>query len=264
MRKKRQTKNRTNRPDFAAPAERRVATMDRPTVYLLPGLLCDKTVWSAQHAALSALAEVFIPDFRGFRSLRDMAAAVLAEAPEHFSVAGHSMGGRVALEIHRAAPERVNRIALLSTSCRPADAGEPARRKTFVDIARREGMAALASAWMRQLLHPDHLTDRDMVDAISRSIESYSLVELEGQIQALLERADDAENLRGIRCPALIACGREDAWGSAEEHRTMASLIPHATLAIIETCGHMAPMEQPDEVNRILVECMRNTGEDTK
>ncbi|MFM8683562.1 MAG: alpha/beta fold hydrolase, partial [Chthoniobacterales bacterium] len=99
--------------------------MDRPTVYLLPGLLCDKTVWSAQHTALSASADVIVPDFRGFRSLRDMAAAVLAEAPGHFSVASHSMGGRVALEIHRAAPGRVDRIALLCTSCRPADAGEP-------------------------------------------------------------------------------------------------------------------------------------------
>ncbi|MFM8807913.1 MAG: alpha/beta fold hydrolase [Chthoniobacterales bacterium] len=238
--------------------------MDRPTVYLLPGLLCDKTVWSAQHTALSAWADVLGPDFRGSRSLRDMAAAVLAEAPEHFSVAGHSMGGRVALEMHRAAPERVDRIALLSTSCRPADGDEPARRKAFIDIARRDGMTALASAWLPRLLHPDHLANQDIVDAISRSIESCSLVELEGQIEALLERADDAENLRGIRCPALIACGREDAWGSADEHRTMASVIPHATLAIIERCGHMAPMEQPDEVNRLLVEWMQNTGEDTK
>ncbi|MFM8460243.1 MAG: alpha/beta fold hydrolase, partial [Chthoniobacterales bacterium] len=161
-------------------------------------------------------------------------------------------------------PERVDRIALLSTSCRPADEDEPARRKAFVDIARRGGMGALASAWLPRLLHPDHLTDRDMVDAISRSIESYSLVELEGQMQALLDRADDAENLRGIRCPALIACGREDAWGSADEHRTMAAMVPHATLAIIETCGHMAPMEQPDEVNRLLVEWMQNNGGDTK
>ncbi|MFM8808418.1 MAG: alpha/beta fold hydrolase [Chthoniobacterales bacterium] len=238
--------------------------MDRPTVYLLPGLLCDKTVWSAQHTALSASADVIVPDFRGFRSLRDMAAAVLAEAPGHFSVASHSMGGRVALEIHRAAPGRVDRIALLCTSCRPADAGEPARRKAFVDIARREGMAALASAWLPRLLHPDHLANRDIVDAISRSIESYSLVELEGQIEALLDRADDTENWRGIRCPSLIACGREDAWGSADEHRTMAAMVPRAKLAIIETCGHMAPMEQPDEVNRLLVEWMQNTGEDTK
>jgi len=238
--------------------------MDRPTVYLLPGLLCDKTVWSAQHTALCPSADVIVPDFRGFRSLRGMAASVLAEAPEHFSVAGHSMGGRVALEINRAAPERVDRIALLSTSCRPADEDEPARRKAFIDIARRNGMAALASAWLPRLLHPDHLANRDIVDVISRSIESYTLGELEGQIGALLERADDAENLRGISCPALIACGREDAWVSADEHRTMAAMAPRATLAIIERCGHMAPMEQPDEVNRLLVEWMKQTGGNTQ
>ncbi|MFM8720953.1 MAG: alpha/beta fold hydrolase, partial [Chthoniobacterales bacterium] len=98
-----------------------------------------------------------------------MAAAVLAEAPEHFSVAGHSMGGRVALEMHRAAPERVGRIALLSTSYRPADEGEPAQRENFMKTARREGIAALASAWMPRLLHPEHLVNRDIVDAISRS-----------------------------------------------------------------------------------------------
>ena len=235
--------------------------MDRPTVYLLPGLLCDKTVWRAQNTALSASAEVFIPDFRGFRSLRDMAAAVLAEAPEHFSVVGHSMGGRVALEIHRAAPERVDRIALLSTSYRPADEGEPAQRENFMKTARREGMAALASAWMPRLLHPDHLADRDMVDAISRSIESYTIGELEGQVQALLGRADDAENLRGIRCPALLACGHEDAWGSADEHRSMSSMVPHATLGIVDHCGHMITLEQPDQTNRLLLDWMaRDAG----
>ena len=168
------------------------------------------------------------------------------------------------MEMHRAAPERIDGIALFSTSFRPADESEPARRKSFVDIAQRDGMAALAAAWMPRLLHPDHLANRDMVDAISRSIESYTLGELEGQIRALLDRADDAENLRGIRCPALIACGREDAWVSADEHRTMASMISHATLAIIEHCGHMAPMEQPDEVNRLLVEWMTQTGVNAK
>jgi len=230
--------------------------MDRPTVYLLPGLLCDETIWSAQRAALSASADVVVPDFRGFRSLPDMAAAVLAEAPEHFSVAGHSMGGRVALEIHRAAPERIERIALLSTSYRPADEGEPARRKTFIDTARRDGMATLASSWIPRLLHPDHLANREMVESISRVIESYTVGELEGQVHALLHRADDTENLRGIRCPALIACGREDAWGSADEHRIMASMITHATLGIIGPSGHMMTLEQPDETNRLLLAWM--------
>lgn len=235
--------------------------MERAVVYLLPGLLCDETVWTAQSAALSAAAEVVVPDFRGFRSLRDMAAAVLAEAPEHFSVAGHSMGGRVALEIHRAAPERIERIALLGTSYHAADEGEPAQRKAFVDIARRDGMAALASAWMPRLLHPDHLAKRQMVKAISRVIESHSIGELEGQVEALLNRADDTENLRGIRCPALIACGREDAWGSADEHRRMASMIAHATLGIVGHSGHMMTLEQPDETNRLLLAWMARHAE---
>lgn len=238
----------------------RAANIDRPTVYLLPGLLCDKDVWAAQAAGLSGKAEVVIPDFRGFRSLRDMAAAVLASAPEFFAVAGHSMGGRVALEILRAAPERVERIALLSTSYHPATEDEPERRKNFIGIARSGGMSALASAWIPHLLHPDHLADRELVGAISRMVGRCRLGDLEGQVQALLGRADDSSILPGIRCPALIACGREDAWGSVDEHRKMAAMIPHATLAIVGRCGHMMTMEQPGETNRLLLAWMEQTS----
>ncbi len=238
----------------------RAANIDRPTVYLLPGLLCDKDVWAAQAVGLSGKANVVIPDFRGFRSLRDMAAAVLASAPETFSVAGHSMGGRVALEILRAAPERTERIALLSTSCHAATEDEPERRRDFIEIARSGGMSALASAWIPHLLHPDHLADREMVGAISRMVGRCSLEDLQGQVQALLGRPDDSGVLRGIRCPALIACGREDAWGSADEHRKMAAMTPHATLAIIDRCGHMMTMEQPEETNRLLAAWMAQTS----
>jgi pimeloyl-ACP methyl ester carboxylesterase len=238
----------------------RAANIDRPTVCLLPGLLCDKDVWAAQAAVLSGKIDVVIPDFRGFRSLRDMAAAVLAAAPERFSVAGHSMGGRVALEILRAAPERIERIALLSTSYRAADVDEPARRENFVETARNGGMSTLASAWIPRLLHPDHLADREMVGAISRMIGRSRLGDLEGQVQALLGRADDSSVLRGISCPALIACGREDAWGSADEHRKMAAMVPHATLAIVGRCGHMMTMEQPEETNRLLLAWMAQTS----
>ena len=118
----------------------------KSAVYLLPGLLSDEAVWRAQERRLSATHDVRVPRFFGFSSLTDMARAVLAEAPERFALAGHSMGGRVALEIVRLAPGRVERLALLNTGIHGVREGEAERRQVLVDLAYRDGMAALAAA----------------------------------------------------------------------------------------------------------------------
>src|SRR5271157_4431539 len=107
------------------------------TVFLLPGLLCDATIWSHQS---DALGDVVIPDFRYVSSIEAMAQLVLDAAPERFAVAGHSMGGRVALEVFRMAPGRVERLALLDTGVHPRAAGEEAKRQELIDLARSRGM----------------------------------------------------------------------------------------------------------------------------
>src|SRR4051794_6153228 len=128
---------------------------ERPVLYLLPGLLCDRVTWARQLEGLAELAEVRVPSFYGCDSIPTMAQSVLRDAPSRFSVAGHSMGARVALEIVRAAPGRVERLALLDTGTHPVGAGEAEKRQALVDLARRDGMAALAAAWLPPMVHPD-------------------------------------------------------------------------------------------------------------
>src|ERR1700728_1087898 len=126
------------------------------TVFLLPGLLCDETIWSDQRQALEAVADVVIPDFRHVNSIAAMAQLVLDAAPQRFSVAGHSMGGRVALEVFRMAPERVERLALLDTGIHTRKPGEEAGRQELIELARIDGMDAVAARWLPGMLRPNH------------------------------------------------------------------------------------------------------------
>ena len=220
-------------------------------LYLLPGLLCDATVWRHQLAHLSDVAELRVPDFKGFESLTAMAQSVLDEAPERFCVAGHSMGGRVALEMAHLAPQRVAKLALLDTGVHARQEGEAAKRQPLIDLARSRGIAAMAPQWARPMLHPRR-QQGPLLDEICAMVARYSLEEYEGQIRALLERPDATSYLQHIACPTLVVCGREDAWSPPQQHEAFAALLPRATLQIIEECGHMATMEQPEAVTEAL------------
>src|SRR3990172_1540933 len=130
---------------------------------LLPGLMCDADVWRRQIDSLADIADPIVPDFRDLDSLEAMARKSLAMAPERFAMAGHSMGGRVALEVYRLAPERVLRLALLDTGVHPATAEEPAKRQVYLDLAANQGMEGVAAAWMPPMVHPDRQADRGLL-----------------------------------------------------------------------------------------------------
>ena len=118
------------------------------TLVLIPGLLCDAIIWKHQVAALGERYDILIPDLTRFASIEAMAASVLNKTSAQLSVAGHSMGARVAMEMARMAPERVERLALLDTGIHPMRAGEPEKRAHLVELGQREGMRAAADAWL--------------------------------------------------------------------------------------------------------------------
>jgi len=182
-----------------------------------------------------------------------MAERVLAAAPPLFALAGHSMGGRVAVEIVRRAPERVQRLALLDTGYRPLPSGQAAEderagRYALLAVARREGMRAMGRSWIQRMVHPRRLDDHALVDAILDMIERQTPERFEAQIEALLARPDAARVLRSIDCPTLVLCGRQDAWSPVAQHEEIAAMTPGATLEVIEDCGHMSPVESPEQV----------------
>lgn len=229
------------------------SSASKPVLLLLPGLMCDFECWKAQSECFSSRAKVIVPNYGSIDSIPEMAAYVLEVAPPgSFSLAGHSMGGRVALEVIRSDPARVDRLALLDTGYQalPAGvAGEKERdgRSRLLTIARDQGMRAMAIEWTRGMVHGDRI-DTDLftsvVDMISRGTPDI----FAAQIRALLNRPDATSLLAQIDCPTLLLCGRQDFWSPVERHGTMQEGIAGSSLEIIEHSGHMTTMEQPAAV----------------
>ena len=229
-------------------------------LYLVCGLMSDETVWKPQIEAFSARRDVHVLNFPDFDSIPDMAASAMDRLPERFSLAGHSMGGRVALDIYRRAGDRVRRLALLDTGIYPAHDKEYSFRKQLVDVAYHEGMAGVAREWVPSIIHPDRMRDETLVAQLTEMAKRSTPESLERQIKALLTRPDMRNVLPQIRCPVLVCCGRQDSWVSPGQHEEMAAMIEDARLAIIEHCGHMTTMESSAEINRLMSDWLQLGG----
>ena len=214
---------------------------------LLPGLNCDARLWRDVIAGLRDEADSIVADLSAHDTIAGMARAVLAAAPARFALAGLSMGGYVALEVMRQAPERVTRLALLDTTARPDDA---ARRET-----RRAGMAAaaqgkfglVARTMQPGLLAPQHLDQPVAAEVIAMSERTGADVYLRHQ-EAIMGRIDSRPFLGAIGVPTLVGVGEFDALTPPELAREMAAAIPGAQLAVFAGAGHMSTMEAPEAV----------------
>jgi pimeloyl-ACP methyl ester carboxylesterase len=214
---------------------------------LLCGLLCDDTIWADIPERLGDVAEARIFSFSGFSSITAMAEQVLAAAPERFAVVGHSMGGRVALEVIRLAPERVVGLALLNTGVHTVRDGEPQSRGRLLRVAYEQGMSALAAEWLPPMMAGGART-AELMPRLTAMVERSTPDSYAGQIDALLNRPEALSVLPTIAVPTLLLSGSEDTWSPMSQHETMRRRIPHATLFEIHGAGHMAPFERPDGV----------------
>ena len=233
--------------------------MSVPHLILVPGLMCDADVWQNQARELGLLTTITVPDHGSADSLGVMAEAIIASAPERFAIAGHSMGGRVAFEVFRRVPRRVQGLALLDTAYAPRPAGpegddEGAKRHALLDIARRNGTRTMGAVLVQKMVHRDRLFETPLLDAILDMFGRKSCDTFAAQIKALLERPDAGPLLAEIQCPNMVLCGRQDTWSTVEVHEQMAARIPKSRLVVIEDCGHMSTMERPEEVTAAMKE----------
>jgi pimeloyl-ACP methyl ester carboxylesterase len=231
----------------------------RVPVLLLPGLVCDSAVWTHASDALRTRTEVTIAAYGSLDSLGAMADKVLQEAPPRFAIAGHSMGGRIALEVLRRTPERLAGIALLDTGVQPLPDGEAGEREIngrheLVQIAYDRGMAQMAARWVQGMIWGPRLHETALVATVIDMFVRSSASIFDAQIRALLARPCAGALLPGIRCPALVLCGEQDNWAPADRHREMAANIPGAQLVLVPECGHMSTLERPQTVTRALLE----------
>ena len=219
---------------------------------LLPGLLCDAALWRHQTATLGDAAAFTMGDFTHDDSIEAMARSVLIEAPETFALAGLSMGGYVALEIMRQAPERVTRLALLDTSARPDTPEQTERRGGLIELARMGQFKGVTPRLLPMLIHPDRLGDAELTGTVMAMAERTGKDAFLRQQSAILKRVDSRPHLAAMRCPALVLCGRQDTLTPLEAHQEMADAIPRASLVVVEDCGHLATLEQPHAVSAAL------------
>jgi len=223
----------------------------KPTLLLLPGLLCDRVLWAAQIEALSEVCDPWVADLTRDETMEGMARRVLEEAPvQSFALAGLSMGGYVAMEIMRQASERVERLALLDTRARLDAPEDSERRLQMMRLAESErGFAPITTRMLPLLVHPSRVGDSALVDAIKAMAERTGIPAYLRQQRAIMSRIDFRPVLTQVRCPTLVLCGREDVLTPLPLHVEMEGLVAGARLSILEQCGHMSTMERPHEVN---------------
>lgn len=219
------------------------------TVLLIPGLLCDCTVWGPILARLPAeVADLSTQD-----NLTWMAEDMLGRHPGPLRVAGHSMGARVAMEIARLAPGRIEKLALLDTGIHPLRDGETAKRTEIVQFAYDKGMEALAERWLPPMVAPCNQANPALMAKLRAMVLRMSPDLHARQIKALVDRPDASAYVAQIACPVLLGVGRQDAWSPVAQHEDILALIPDAQLHVFENAGHFAPIEQPDAVAEKLV-----------
>lgn len=223
-------------------------TDTRPQLILLPGLLNDAELWRDQVSGLSDVARCHVADLTQGETLGELARQVLDEAEPTFALAGFSMGGYVAQEIARLAPERIQRLALVDTAIRVDTPERAAQRHATNAAAQRPGaFLGIADRLMASYIDISRLDDRDLTDRIQAMTQRLGRdVFLR---QNAMPRVDGQEALRALRCPIVIICGENDAITPLNAQREMAKAIGCSHLLIIPNAGHMTPMEAPEAVN---------------
>ncbi|UWQ15462.1 alpha/beta fold hydrolase [Aliiroseovarius sp. M344] len=218
-------------------------------VVLIPGMMCDARVFGPQIDDLSRDHIVVVAPPVVGDTIRDMAAHMLDNLPPRFSLAGISMGGIVAMEIARRAPERVMRLALISTSPLPDTPAQAAWREPQIVRA----SAGRLDEAMAESLSPNNLapgagrdTVAELVLSMAHGLGGEMFVR---QSRALQRRPDAQRSLQRLKVPTMVMCGAHDGLTPPKRHETMAALIPGAELVILPEAGHLPTVEVPQQVN---------------
>lgn len=228
--------------------------MDDPLL-MLPGALCDVRLFDPQFNHFIQLS-VQMGEYGEVDNVAAMAWMVLGRAPPRFALMGLSLGGIVAQEIMRQAPQRVTRLALLDTNPDPATAEQMQARRDEIELVRSGGERAMMEL-MENQYWPLYVADAHRRDDRLRGLV-LEMARLAGpdtlcrQWRAIADKPDGRASLADIRCPTLIMCGAEDGLCTPDTHRRMARAIAGARLVILPGCGHLSTLEAPQQVNEHL------------
>ncbi|MCV0424364.1 MAG: alpha/beta hydrolase [Roseibium sp.] len=216
---------------------------------LLPGMMCDARLYGPQIACLSGRVPLQLAPVTAYDTVEKLAADILAHAPPRFSLAGLSMGGIVAMEVVRQAPDRIERLALLDTNPRAELEEVRQRREPQIERVRAGELREI----MRDELKPNYLANgplrQDVLDTCMAMAIDLGPNVFERQSRALQRRPDQQDTLRAVKVPTLILMGQEDRLCPIDRHQLMHDLIDGSILEIVEGAGHLPTLEQPEAVN---------------
>ena len=229
--------------------------MAEPLVFL-PGMMCDARLFGPQIAALSPDCSVMVsPVTRGER-IEEIASGLLDELPQRFALAGLSMGGIVAMEILRRAPDRITRLALMDTNPLAETPQVAAAREPQIVKVRAGRMLDV----MREEMKPHYLAPgpyrNEIMDLVMDMADALGPEVFIRQSRALQRRRDQPGTLRKCKVPTLILCGAHDALCPVKRHTFMAELIHGAELKVLDHAGHLPTLEMPDETTQAMRDWM--------
>ncbi len=212
---------------------------------LLPGLLCDAALWRHQIEHLADLATITVADLTQDNTVTAMAERVLEGAPSRFALAGLSMGGYVAQEIMRLAPERVERLALVDTNARADNEAQVKARRDLIQLAEIGTFKGVTPRLLPNLIHPARMEDPNVAGVVMEMAERVGQDAFKRQQEAILNRKDGREDLVAIRIPTLILAGRQDLLCPPKVQEEMRDKITGSRMVLVEDCGHLVSLERP-------------------
>ncbi len=223
----------------------------KPTLIVIPGWGANASLWKHQTTHLAEIVEPEVILLTPERSRAEMVEKILKIAPERFLLAGVSMGGWVAQAVAAKAPERVQKLMLLNTWA-VADPQRNAIQEQMLAALQQGHEAEIVRSSIAYMLHPERLNDLELVKRLEETLLSATAPVLITQMQAMLADSSSVELHSKIVAPTLIIHGRQDLLFPIQEQLLMQKQIANAKLAIIEDCGHICTVEQPQAVTALM------------
>ena len=229
---------------------------DPSPIVLIPGLTCSARLYADQIPALWRFGPVTVANHTRDDSMTAIARRILAAAPPRFALAGLSMGGYIAFEIMRQAPQRVAKLALLDTGARAETPEQTERRKVVIALAKSGRYAEVPDIAFPIYVHRNRHNDAGLKQTVCTMAAETGVEAFLRQQQAIMARPDSRPGLGAIKCPTLVLVGDGDEATPPELAREIAGAIAGARLSVIAECGHLSTLEQPEKVTAALVEWM--------
>ncbi len=226
----------------------------RETIVFVPGFTCTSALWTPQLLHFSTRYDCRVADHTRSDSMKAITQDILRDAPEKFILCGLSMGGYLAFEILRQAPQRVTKLALLDTQATPESEQQKINRTERIRMAREQGMDALSDLQWPNFVHPARYEDEPLRATVRQMARDTGFDVFMKQAMAIMHRPDSRPDLGRIACPTLVLTGAQDLLTPPDKAREIADGIAGAKLMMVPDCGHISTLEKPQTVNAALAE----------